>query len=94
MTVGQIILQQIRALDRRAMMAWGAKDIVLTNNGVMFKTSGLVRWKGKVIIEYDAGADLYNVTFGRLRKLDFIVDKKLNGVYAEDMVEIIDAQVG
>lgn len=88
------IFNQIKLLDRRAMMAWGAKELVAMNDGLKFKTSGLVRWKGYVYIRYDAGADLYNIEFARIRKLEWVVDKIVKGVYVEDMIRVIDAQVG
>ncbi len=94
MNVATIIRDQIRALDRRAFMAWGAKDFVGMGDGLKFKTSGLVKWKGYVYIKYDEGMDLYNVQFARIRNLDWKVDKEVNGVYVEDLVGIIDGQVG
>jgi hypothetical protein len=94
MNVATIIRDQIRALDRRAFMAWGAKDFVAMGDGLKFKTSGLVKWKGYVYVKYDEGMDLYNVQFARIRNLDWKVDKEVNGVYVEDLVHIIDGQVG
>jgi hypothetical protein len=94
MNIATIIRDQIRALDRNALMAWGAKDLVAMNDGLKFKTSGLVKWKGYVYVKYDEGQDLYNVIFARIRKLDWKVEKEVNGVFVEDLVSIIDGQVG
>lgn len=94
MNVAQTILSQIKMLDRRALMAWGAKDFVNMSDGLKFKSSGLVRWKGYVYIQYDKGYDLYNIKFFRIRKHEIIVDKEVQGVYVEDLVRIIDSQVG
>lgn len=94
MTTAQIIVSQIKALDRRAFMAWGAREFVNMGTGLKFKTSGLVRWKGYVYIKYDAGADLYDVDFFQIRKVEIKYKKQLTGVYAEDLVSIIDEVVG
>jgi len=94
MSIAKTILGQINALDPQAMWAWGAKNAVDTGKGLTFKTSGMVRWKGRVRIELDLGKDLYNVSFMRVRAHQLKIDKQLEGVFAEDLVEIIDAQVG
>ena len=94
MNVATVIRDQIRALDRNAFMAWGAKDFVNMGDGLKFKTSGLVKWKGYVYVKYDEGTDLYNVIFARIRNLEWKVDKEVNLVYNEDLVRIIDSQVG
>jgi len=88
------IFNQIKLLDRAAMMAWGAKDLVAMSDELKFKTSGMVRWKGYVYIKYDAAQDLYNVIFAKIRKMEWIVQKEVNGVFVEDLVNVIDAQVG
>lgn len=94
MTVAKTILAQIKALDKWAIGAWGVKDLVGGENYLAFKTSGMVKWKGYVKIEYDYGADLYNIEFYRIRKMEVKVDKRVEGVYADMLVEIIDGQVG
>lgn len=94
MSVANTILGQIKALDKWALGAWGAKDLVAMNDGLKFKTGGMVRWKGYVYVKYDEGQDLYNVIFGRIRKYEWKVDKEVNGVFVEDLVRVIDGQVG
>ena len=98
MSVAQTILTQIQAIDPRALWAWGSKEYMRTStDGIMFKTSGMVKWKGKVQIELN-GADLYDVTFLRIRKVKgqytCITDKKVTDVFVEDLVNTIDLQVG
>lgn len=92
--IARTILDQIKMIDRRALMAWGAKEMVDMGDGLKFKTTGLVRWKGYVYIQYNEGTDLYDITFARIRKYEWIVDKKVEGVFVEDLVSIIDRQVG
>lgn len=92
--IAKIIMSQIKTIDRQAFMAWGAKDYVNMGDGLKFKTSGMVKWKGYVYVRYDRGRDLYNVEFATIRKMEWKVVKKVEGVYAEDLVNVIDEQVG
>ena len=94
MTVAQIIRDQIRAIDRFALGAWGAKDMLNMGNGLKFKTSGMVKWKGYVYVKYDEGNDLYNIDFFRVRGADVKYDRCVEGVFVEDLVRSIDEQVG
>ena len=94
MTIAKTILQQIKTIDPWAMGAWGAKDLVAKNDGLQFKTSGMVKWKGIVQVIYDEVLDLYNLEFGRIRKYEYKVDKKIEGVYVDQLVELIDGRVG
>lgn len=93
MQIAKTIMGQIKAIDILALGDWGAKDFVAMRDGLKFKTSGAVKWKGYVYVKYDYGMDLYNVIFGRVRKTEWIVDKEVDGVYAEDLVDIIDGKV-
>lgn len=94
MNTAQIILYQIKTLDSQALMAWGAREFINMCDGLKFKSSGLARWKGYVYIRYDEGMDLYNVDFFKIRKVEIKYTKRLTGVYAEDLVNIIDEVVG
>ena len=94
MSIATIIRDQIRALDRMALFAWGAKDLMNMGDGLKFKTSGMVKWKGYVYIKYDHGTDLYNLDFFRVRKSEVKYTERLSGVFAEDLVSTIDAVVG
>jgi hypothetical protein len=94
MSVAQTILSQIKTLDRTAMIAWGAKDLVNMNDGLKFKTSGMTKWKGYVYVKYNEGSDLYDIDFFRIRGVDVKYDKQAKGIYAEDLVWVIDGVVG
>jgi len=63
-------------------------------SGLKFKSSGLVKRKCYVYIQYDAGLDLYNIQFARIRKSEWIVDCELSMVFADGLVEHIDRYVG
>lgn len=94
MSVAKTILEQLKTIDPVAMFAWGAKELVDMNDGLKFKTSGAVKWKGYVYVQYDEGHDLYNVIFAQLRKFEWVERKKVCGVFAEDLVNVINEQVG
>ena len=95
MSIAQTILDQIRTLDTWALNAWGAKNLTKTStDGLQFKSSGMTKWKGFVTIELDRGSDTYTVSFQRIRKLKVISDKEVSDVYAMDLINVIDAQVG
>lgn len=91
--IATIIRDQIRSMDFWAFGAWGAKDLMSMAKGLSFKTSGCVAWKGTVTITLDEGKDLYSVKFSRLRKLNVIVDKIVDDVFVDDLINVIDAQV-
>ena len=92
--VSKTIYDQIRTLDKKAFMAWGAKDFVNMNDGLKFKTTGMVKWKGQVYIKYNKETDLYDIQFFRIVKMDIKTDKEVKGVQVENLVKTIDAQVG
>jgi hypothetical protein len=94
MSIAKTILSQIKQIDVFALGAWGAKDLIAMSDGLKFKTSGMVKWKGYVYIQYDYGQDLYNVIFGWVRKFQWVQDEKVEGVYVEDLVRVIDSRVG
>ena len=94
MTVAQTIRQQINTLDRAAFMAWGVKEMIQNANGLQFKSTGMCRWRGWVDVKYNEGTDLYDIDFFRIRAGILKMDKKVTGVFAEDLVRTIDSQVG
>jgi hypothetical protein len=93
MNTGTIIRDQIRAMDRCALMAWGAKDMTAIENGLRFKSSGMVKKKGWVSITLNS-MDLYDVEFGQAYKHEYKVRKNSENVFVEDLIEIIDGMVG
>lgn len=93
MNIPTIIRNQINTMDRWAFGAWGAKDHMNMSKGISFKTSGMTHWKGTVTVMLDEGKDLYVVKFTRLRKLNVIVDKIVEDVFVDDLINVIDSQV-
>jgi len=93
MSIAKTILSQIKAIDFWALAAWGAKDLVSMSDGLKFKSSGMVGWKGQVHVKYNEGTDLYDIEFFRIRGAKVFVDDFIEGVFVEDLVNVIDAQV-
>lgn len=94
MTVAKTILAQIKTIDKWALGAWGAKDMVAGDNILQFKVNCPKLKHGKVRIEYEYGKDLYKVRFVKTRGVKFLVDETVENVYAEDLVNVIDNRVG
>jgi hypothetical protein len=96
-SVCQTIIQQIRSIDPYALMAWGAKDATDVGNGLRFKTSGMTKWKGFVVVKLNQ-SDLYDVEFLRLRKVKgvptIIMDHFVGDVFCDSLVATIDSFVG
>ena len=94
MTVAHTILDQIKMADRAAMMAWGAKELVRIENGLRFKSTGMVKWKGYVEITLDEGVDLYTLKFFKMRKGERKIAKSVTDIYCDELVSVIDSVVG
>ena len=98
-SIADTIFSQIKYLDPLAFSAWGAKDyttIIDKNgieNGLRFKTSGLVENKGYVTITLNP-RDYYDVTFGRIRKFEWKELNRQNDVFVGDLIPTIDKMVG
>jgi hypothetical protein len=54
----------------------------------------MTKWKGYVYVKYNEGSDLYDIDFFRIRGVDVKYDKQAKGIYAEDLVWVIDGVVG
>jgi len=93
MSIAKTIHLQIKTIDYWALGAWGAKDLVAMNDGLKFKSSGMVGWKGQVYVKYNEGTDLYDIEFFRIRGAKVFVDDIVEGVFVEDLVNVIDAQI-
>jgi hypothetical protein len=93
-SIAKIIQTQIKQLDPMSFWAWGTTELVAMPDGLKFKTTGAVKWKGYVYIKYDAGQDLYNLDFFKIRKMEVVYTEQLEGVFVEDLVRLIDEVVG
>lgn len=92
--VGETILKQIKQLDKWALPSWGAKNFMTFDDGLQFDVKG-GKFKGRILIHYDKGRDLYNIEMGKVtRKLDWKQTNLIKQVFAGDLVNILDQQIG
>ena len=93
--IAQTILNQIKTIDPRALMAYGAKQFVCFGNnnkdvvgGLQFTVNGL-KHKGKVVIELTS-RDEYRIRIGKIYKSEWREKKVVDGVFCEDLVNVLD----
>ena len=91
--VSDTILKQVNAIDRFALASWGAKNYVASNDGIQFDVRGS-KFRGRVIITYDKGSDTYIIELGNVRKLDWKQKYMIKQVFAGDLVNVLDQQIG
>ena len=101
MNVGQTIFEQLKAIDKMAIWAWGSKNFLSgkvdgEHEGLMFSVTNCPKAKrgAKVQILLDEAMDLYIVRVIRVFKGQLKIDNELDQVYAEDLVQVIDGFVG
>ena len=98
-SIAETIFSQIKSLDPYAFSAWGAKDLTTLldkngiENGLGFKTSGLVENKGYVNVTLNP-RDYYDVTFGTIQKSEWKELNRQNDVFTFDLIDTIDKMVG
>ena len=68
--IAGVVYSQIKTMSPWAMAAWGAKELVVLKDGIQFKSSGMVKNKGIIQVKLN-GSDLYDVTFGKVRKFKY-----------------------
>jgi hypothetical protein len=97
--IAATIETQIKTLDPFAFLAWGAKDLtaIIDNNGIenglRFKTSGLVKNKGYITITLNP-KDYYDVSFAKIKKSKWEELNQQEDVFFGDLIDIIDGMVG
>jgi len=91
--VAKTILKQINAIDRFALASWGAKNYVSSDDSIQFDVRGS-KFRGRVIITYDKGSDSYVIELGQVRKLEWKQKYMMKSVFAGDLVNVLDQQVG
>jgi hypothetical protein len=99
--IASVILDQIRATDPAALMAWGANKFVALNEekldsgycvgGVKFNVRGL-KYTGTVVVRL-MGNDTYRVEIGRPYKGQFKTKMVVPEVYCDNLMDAIDHAV-
>jgi len=99
--IAKTIIQQIRMMDPRALMAWGAKDctaipegkqeIGFVLGGVYFKVNGL-KHRGYVRI-FLMPDDTYTIQIFRIRKYEIKGLQTVENVYCDMLMDVIDGLI-
>ena len=87
--MGDYIIK-ILSTDMQKVFSWGASEFNYLDNGLQFKVNGF-KHRGYVVIEYDYGHDLFNVSY-----LNFSNRQSLEpseGIYFDELVDVIDKKV-
>jgi mRNA-degrading endonuclease HigB of HigAB toxin-antitoxin module len=91
--VAKTILKQINAIDKFALPSWGAKNYVSSNDSIQFDVRGS-KFRGRVIITYDKRSDNYIIELGQVRGMDWKQKYMMKSIFAQDLVNVLDQQVG
>ena len=94
MRPSEIILQQIKDADPRALFAWGARDLKATENSLFFRVNGRNLNRGWIEVEYMEGEDAYTVRGFKKYKGRKVVKQEFDSVYVDGLIVSIDAIVG
>lgn len=71
------------------LMSWGFHSPVVIRLGLRFNVNGFLH-KGLIRVVYDLGVDLFNI---ELLDSDNKVQKTIEGIYFDQLVEVIDEHV-
>lgn len=94
MTKGKTILDQLIAMDKMAVWAWGSHKFIVIENGLQFKVQGPKTKKGAYIEIKVNGRDLYDVKLKRNVKKAIKVDSDVNDIFVDQLIDVIDHMVG
>lgn len=91
--IASVIYSQMGANRFAAMV--GVSGMVYDDTAltIRFKAKATNKANG-LLIRYDAGSDLYEVTFFTLRGMKYTVRSIHKGVYAEDLQKLFTAETG
>ena len=92
--VGQTIWTQLKQMKLNGfplLRYLGAKNSSASKDGLTVDLRG--KWKGRVIIKLNKATDLYDLTFGRVRKYEWIVDSKVLGVEVGNLAHVLQRYV-
>lgn len=92
--IAKTIVGQLRALDKWAMASWGANQLLALEDGLQFKVRGSkIKAGGHVQIRLNA-MDTYDVKLLRVRGTSVKEVSRVDGVYVDQLVEVLDDMIG
>ena len=92
--VGQTIWSQLKQMKLNGFPLpryLGAKNPSASSDGLTVDLRG--KWKGRVVIKLNKATDLYDLTFGRIRKYQWIEDSKVLGVEVGNLAHVLQRYV-
>ena|SRR3972149_8865439 len=87
---GAIILGQLKALDRNALISWGSKHFMYVKNGLAFQINTPRINNGWVSIVLNEAQDLYEISFYNSRKK---LLNEVKEVFVDELVYTIDNNI-
>ena len=89
-SIAQTILFQLKA-NFVVFLSWGSHKFVDMGDGLKFNVQGK-KFKGQVIIKLNVD-DTYTILFGQLTEEGWMLKKVYEGVYVDQLHELIDEYV-
>jgi len=92
--IAETILEQMGGINRIRAMT-GASNFAAESSGVSFNFPNRKRSKGNAVrIEYNAGQDLYDMTFYNVSIRGIKKVGSFSGLYFDQLIEIFEKQTG
>ena len=93
--VAKTIIQQ---LGHKALYMLGAKNLVRGKDGgkewISFRIGKNSKGINYIKIYYNAGKDLYDIEFGRIRGVEYKTVNKIDDIYFDQLHELIEKYTG
>ncbi len=94
MIIQDTILKQIRSLDKWALGAWGAREFKGSGCTLFFRVNGTKLKRGWIEVALNEGLDTYTVTGMYQYDMKIKTTESIQGVYWDNLVQVIDSIVG
>lgn len=92
--IAKEIVKQLRATNKWAMASWGANQLIALDDGLQFKAKGSkLKVGGRVQIRLNS-LDLYDVRVFRVSGTKITEVANAESLYADALVDILDAFIG
>jgi len=105
--VGQVIWDQMNAIDKNLVWCMGTNQVRIIDNGLQFKVKGFT-FKGVVQIVLNFGNDTYTIKFLKMKRkqnqaakelgvkifdTSYETIKEFDGVYCDEMMSLLESVV-